>query len=412
MLVWILNFFRGYVSVLLHGHFIERFINVCTNRNIYLWDIRKSTPTDAGMKMSIRGFRQIRPVARKTHTRVRIRKKHGFPILMHRYRKRYFFFAGVLLFMLFVFGMSQFVWSIEVAGNERVPTQQILDTLAQLGFKEGTFRPGVDVVDLKNNALLQLDALSWLWVDLRGSKAFVSVQEKTPPPVIVPKDQPCDIIAVKAGVIKLVNAKAGKAAVAPGETVQEGQLLVSGVVTSQNPEIPHRYEHALGEVYARTWYDQSGQYAPTREVHTFTGKQKKHRSMKIFGKKINFYINGNAPYENCDKVTDESELKLGQHHYLGITWITDVYKQYDVSHEPVPLEENLSIAQKALEEKILSQVGDGAQEVARRFDHTVAEDGTVNASLTIEFTEQIGMPKQITSQIPAQSPPPAKQPGQ
>lgn len=410
MLVRLFNFFRGYVSLLLHGYFIERFINICTHRNIYMWDICKTAPTDAKMKMSINAFRQIRPIARKTRTRVRIQKKHGLPILMHRYRKRYFFFAGLILFAAFILLMSQFIWSIEVFGNERIPSQQILMTLEQLGLKDGAFKHNIDVVDLKNNALLQLDGLSWIWVDIKGSKAFVSVKEKTPPPAMVPKDVPCDIVATKPGVVKVVNAKTGKAAVQPGETVQKGQLLVSGLVTSEKPEVAPRYEHATGEVYARTWYEKKAKYPSNREIKTPTGKKKKKHSIKVFGKKINFYLSDNISYENYDKITYETEWQLGHENYIGITWVTDVYTEYRITSEPVSVEENLKTAQQELEAQILEEVGDGAQEIARQFDHTVAEDGTVHAALTIEFTEQIGIQKQIESPLPLPTPVPTPTP--
>lgn len=40
MLTRILCFLRGYVQVIVKSHFIERFINICIRRDIYLWDIR------------------------------------------------------------------------------------------------------------------------------------------------------------------------------------------------------------------------------------------------------------------------------------------------------------------------------------------------------------------------------------
>lgn len=167
-------------------------------------------------------------------------------MVLHRYKKRYFFFAGLALAVCFVLVMSQFVWSIEVVGNETVSTAEILQVLDGLGLHKGTFRGSVDARDLKNNALLQLDQLSWLWVDIKGSRATVSVSEKRAAPEILDQSSPCDIVASKAGVIKNFNATAGKSAVEVGQTVLEGQLLISGVVTSDlMPEsTPARYTHA------------------------------------------------------------------------------------------------------------------------------------------------------------------------
>lgn len=35
------NYLRGYVIILIEGIFLEKFINICTRRKMYLWDIDK-----------------------------------------------------------------------------------------------------------------------------------------------------------------------------------------------------------------------------------------------------------------------------------------------------------------------------------------------------------------------------------
>lgn len=182
MLTRILCFLRGYVQVIVKSHFIERFINICIRRDIYLWDIRRRSASEADMKMSMRSFHKLRPIAKKTRSRVYIKRKYGLPMVLHRYKKRYFFVGGLIAAVCFVIVMSQFVWSIEVVGNEVVSTQEILQVLDGLGVHKGAFRGSIDARDLKNNALLELDQLSWIWVDIKGSRAIVSVNEKKAAP--------------------------------------------------------------------------------------------------------------------------------------------------------------------------------------------------------------------------------------
>ena len=68
-----------YVCVLVKSRFIERFINICIGRNIYLWDIRYKNECEANMKMSMSSFHKVRSIAKKTHSSVRIQKKKGLP---------------------------------------------------------------------------------------------------------------------------------------------------------------------------------------------------------------------------------------------------------------------------------------------------------------------------------------------
>ena len=139
MLVKIFCFLRGYVCVRVKSRFIERFINICIGKNIYLWDIRYKNESEADMKMSIRSFHRVRHIAKKTHSSVRIQAKKGLPIIFHRYKKRYFFMFGFILALCFIFIMSQFIWSIEVVGNENVASEEILQALEELGLKKGRY---------------------------------------------------------------------------------------------------------------------------------------------------------------------------------------------------------------------------------------------------------------------------------
>ena len=405
MLTRILCFLRGYVQVIVKSHFIERFINICIRRDIYLWDIRRRSASEADMKMSMRSFHKLRPIAKKTRSRVYIERKYGLPMVLHRYKKRYFFVGGLIAAVCFVIVMSQFVWSIEVVGNEVVSTQEILQVLDGLGVHKGAFRGSIDARDLKNNALLELDQLSWIWVDIKGSRAIVSVNEKKAAPQILDKDTPCDIVAAKSGVIKSFNAKAGKSAVEVGQTVMEGELLISGVVTSDLvPELtPPRYTHAVGEVYARTWYEQSAQYPLTKEIRTPTGKKTNRHSLLAFGGALPFYWNANSPYETCDTVETTHDLVLFGH-YTGLSWKTRTYTEVTLSYEPLTPQQVLELAGPQLEAELVEQAGEGAVVAARDIRYKSVDETNILVTLTMEFTEQIGVQKQIDTILETQPP--------
>lgn len=405
MLTRILCFLRGYVQVIVKSHFIERFINICIRRDIYLWDIRRRSASEAAMKMSMRSFHKLRPIAKKTRARVTIQRKYGLPMLLHRYKKRYFFFGGLVLAVCFVLVMSQFVWSIEVVGNETVTTQEILQTLDELGFHKGCYRGSIDARDLKNNALLKLEGLSWIWVDIKGSRATVSVNEKKAAPEILDKNTPCDIVATKPGVIKSFNAKAGKSAVEVGQTVMEGELLISGVVTSDLvPELtPPRYTHAVGEVFARTWYEQSAERPLTKEIRTPTGKKSTKNSAVLFGGTLPLYFNGTSPYENYDTVETTHDLVLFGT-YTGLSWKTRTYTEVTLSYEPLTPEQAMELAKPQLEAELLKQAGEGAAVAASDIRYASIDEATIKITLTMEFTEQIGMQKPIDTILETQPP--------
>ena len=57
---------------------------------------------------------------------VKINARHGFPFILQQYRRRKIMLAGIFIFILFVVMANQFVWDIEVRGNETVKAADIL----------------------------------------------------------------------------------------------------------------------------------------------------------------------------------------------------------------------------------------------------------------------------------------------
>lgn len=78
MLLDIIRYVRGYLQIRVSGSSVERFLNACSHRGIYLWGLRPVGQAYE-MNITIKGFRQLKPVLRKTGTRVVIIKRTGLP---------------------------------------------------------------------------------------------------------------------------------------------------------------------------------------------------------------------------------------------------------------------------------------------------------------------------------------------
>ncbi|HOJ81112.1 MAG TPA: sporulation protein YqfD, partial [Clostridiales bacterium] len=230
MLFRLWNYLRGYVIIIVEGFFIEKFINICARRRIHLWDVRIQRERRVTARVSISGFRLIRPVARKTGCRVRLLKKRGLPFVFSKYRRRKAFFAGAVLFVVLINVLASFVWSIEITGNEKLDTVFLENVLAANGIKTGALKYRIDTRRAVDRMMLEIDRLSWISINIKGTKVKVQVREREDIPEIVPRHIPCDIIARKDGIIRQVIAKEGIEAVAEGDTVKKGQVLISGRV--------------------------------------------------------------------------------------------------------------------------------------------------------------------------------------
>ena len=73
MLLSVIKYFKGYVYVRLSGYAPERFLNLCGSHDILIWNL-KSTKDGYEFCISVAGFKQLRPILKKTRTHIRIQK--------------------------------------------------------------------------------------------------------------------------------------------------------------------------------------------------------------------------------------------------------------------------------------------------------------------------------------------------
>ena len=377
------NYIRGYVIIVVEGYFLEKFVNICTRRQILLFDISRQKNSKMTLKVSIKGFRMLRPIAKKTGCRVRILKKHGLPFLINRYRGRKTFLLGAALFVVLFYIMTSFVWTIEITGNEKIETQLIIEKLASMGVKPGVLKYRINSEKVADRIIMDVNGLSYVSVVVRGTKVKVEVAEGVDVPPMVPLSEPCDIVAGKDGVIKSIVVKAGQAAVKEGDTVKKGQILVSGNVPIKNMENNPRMVHAIGNILARTWYE-STQPVELRVVEKIrTGRKKDNISLFLFSKKINLF-NKKVSYSNYERVETEKFLSIGENLVLPFGAVIETYYENQIIEADVSLEEAKENAANAAYRKALEDIPEGAQIVDRRIEFIETQNGDIIAAVIIE----------------------------
>lgn len=99
----------------------------------------------------------------------------------------------------------------------------------------------------------------------------IEVKEQDLPPEMVDKNYPCHIVAKKKGVIVKVVPKNGKAVVEKGKVVNPGEILISGIITSELGG-ETLLVHAEGEVLALTRYSSIVREPIVKNEEKFTGR--------------------------------------------------------------------------------------------------------------------------------------------
>ncbi len=390
MIFSVLQYLRGFLILSLQGAYLERFINLCVRYGIYLWNIRKAGEDRATVCVSVPGFRRIREAARKTKTRIRILERKGFPLFLHKHRRRGAFVAGMLLFALIIAVLSSFIWTVEIDGTEKIDKNMVRNALKTCGLDVGVIKYKIKSSEIKEDMLLTMPELSWIWVEVKGTRAYVHVREKTPVPEIVPADRPANVVAKRDGVVVRCTAARGTAMVKEGDTVQKGALLISGTVETKHGETI--LAHAEGTVLAKTWQTKSGTFPRKVRYETDTGEMKKQYSIR-FGK-YSIPLHGKKePFETFRTETESHMMKLWGDLYLPVAVEKSVVYGTNVQWQTLLPEEAEAYYGQILFTEI--EIPEDGELINTEYSHILNTDGTITVRCTVECMEEIGETREI-----------------
>lgn len=394
MLQRLVNALRGNVRLEVEGAFPERFLNLCAQRGILFWNVEWLEDTRLRLTVTRRGSRQAAPLGERVLCTVTPAAQHGMPYFLARFRRRYAFWVGLSLSLAAVCILSSFILTIEVKGNTTVSTAQILTELRRQGLSIGTYGPGLDERTVGNKTLLQLPQLSWISINLYGTRAEVLVREAVEAPEVVDASDYGSVVARASGIITKVEALTGEALVKVGDTVLEGETLISGTVRlegpaySENPEIGRIQVRASGRVYARTWRTLTAQLPLEAQVKRYTGEETTRWSLTVLGRRADFFGRGGISFDRYDKISRTWTLTLPGGREMPLALNRETCRAYET--ETLAVEQ--SAAEAMLKERLLEALEEtvGEGEIVST-DYTVeTADGMLKITLQAECREEIG----------------------
>ncbi len=380
-------YLKGYLVVQISGRFPERFLNVCAARGIYVWDIKRLSESSIRLKISIRGFKMLRHTASKTGVRLKILAKCGLPVTLNKHKGRKMLFGGIAVFILGIMILNLFIWDIEIIGNNDISEAAILKNLEDCGVSVGKLRFRIDQKKLKNDMLIKMPSLSWLWAEKKGSKIIVNVKEKKAVPEIFDASDYCSLVAAKDGVIHSMIVRNGLPVVKIGDSVQKHSLLVSGAISSER-NVPTRYLNAEAEIYARTWYEVTKAFSKIHTVREKTENISKKYSLTLFGKTINFFKNPEPDFEEYEKTEKDYELTFFKN-YLGITLTVNTFNEIKLVDTLLSEDAVIADGIRKIEEEIDISTLPNSELVKTTPTYNFIDDDTVEITVVAEYIENI-----------------------
>lgn len=229
----------------------------------------------------------MRPDAHKAKCRLRIVHKKGLPFITYRYKKRKLFIIGVGAFIALIWVLSSFIWLVEVEGNQRISSLDIVQTLEKNGYCSGKLKVAMNPRSAEAILLKQYPDMIWVGVDYEGTRMVIRIAESVLPPKMNELSLPSNsLVAKRDALVTYIAVEKGKPIVKVGDIVKKGDMLVSGKMPLGEEDESLYYAAAKATVRGKTVYSVMQTLSKKQVKKAYRDEVSKQYRFKFFDKTL------------------------------------------------------------------------------------------------------------------------------
>ncbi len=329
-MVGVISWLKGYVRIRVSGLSVERFLNLCGHKNILLWNVVRGERYWE-MCISISAFRRIRPIVRKTGTRVVITERCGLPFFVKKMNGKKVFLFGLIFAIFFWYASGNFIWRIEYEGNYKITQEQLMDFLDENKVSIGTLKKSVNIEQLEKDIRIRFPDIIWTSGKFEGTTFHLAVKENDgiQPQMQYAEDGGYDLVAHVDGEVYSMIVRKGVPLVKQGDVVTKDMVLVEGRIAVKNDDGTIReylYEKSDADIYIKhtITYEDILNTRYTKKI--YTGREKKCIYVRL-GKK-EWFVGHTKPYLVYDVVMQETTPAILKDLKIPLLWGKYTYREY------------------------------------------------------------------------------------
>ena len=274
---------NNYIKVIVKGKNVNNYIKWLIRQKINIINMNIIKHDKIEVIIEYKNYKQLKNYS-KTYE-VNITKKYGSLKLIEIIKKNSFILASILIAVVFLYSLSNIIFSIDIIYNDKNMIEQIAKELKQYGIekyklkKDYTYLDKVEEEILKNNK----DRLEWLEIVEDGTKYIVRLVERK-------KEEHTEnfeyqsISATKDAVITSIKASSGEKVKEANDYVKADEIIVSGIITK--PDGTQVYTKAEATIYGEVWYKIDIEYPYAYKEEKVTGKNKEVFVIHFLNNKI------------------------------------------------------------------------------------------------------------------------------
>lgn len=352
MIVWLIHYITGYLTVEIQGTSKERFVNMCMHHKIRIWNLY-SISDKYRFKISRKNFKKLKPFMKKTESKIRILERTGVPFLIFQYRKRTLFLAGAIICVSTICLFSQFIWNIDISGNQYYTEEAIMEFLNENEVEIMKLSREIDCDSIVSMLRGEFENITWASVHIDGCQLVIKIKENDQLDMDdletvelqvsnTNETSGVDIIAQESGIITSLVTRSGTPLVHVGDEVSAGDILVTGCLELYNDSaeiIGYRYVESDADIYIETTIEYTNAIELQYMEKVYTEEEFIRRYL-VFG---NYYlidsraVNSDQNLEiqstEFSLLSDQQQSKTliwGYITYLEYEWNETIYSENDV----------------------------------------------------------------------------------
>lgn len=378
----------GYVGIVIKEGDISALVNVLLAGNVPVWNMKK-TEQGVYFRIPLPLLPKVRRLSHSFGCYITVADRGGLPFLYrsvikswHLWLTAFFCFCLLLLF-------TASIWQVEVTddnGNSLTAeeTEAILATAAENGVRPLMLKRNIRYDAAAEAILAAHPSLAWVGFEVEGVTVTVRVaaKEKTDANSVFFGH----IVAAKSGVIREIFVLRGQKKVEVGDTVEAGDILISGLITyEEEGKAPvSDVTAAKGMIKAAVWYEGSA-YVSLRGIEvTPTGRESGIITVGKGGKTYTLWGSAESPFANA--VTEDREIPLAFGVSVQVKNIAEVWAK---EKERTPAAA-LALAEKEARAAAAVKLPRGVTVVDEHLKELTAADGAVGVQVILETEEDIG----------------------
>ena len=354
---------KGYLRVRVNGFSPERFMNLCANNDILLWKIQKVSE-GYEMNISLSNFYRLKPIVRKTRTRVVVLQRYGLPFFMPVLQRKKVFVSCAVLVCFLWYCSTYFIWTITFEGNRKISSNQLQKYLDENGIHVGMLRKTLDINDLEKSIRNEFTEITWISARMDGTSLVFTIKENDAP-IISGEEastlaEGTDLISQYDGKIESIVVRKGIPCVREGDMVSGGDLLIDGRIPIYNEDGTVReylYENSDADILIEHKRPITIHLPGTYCKKEYTGRIKKQRFMQFGDKCIwqqplgdNFLVYDRLMKKQTTELFQKLRFPLYSGTYCYREYQNKEYR-YDREEAEAVLQKKFNMILQTLEEK-------------------------------------------------------------